>query len=371
MTDVIHQTDNIQRLRAFAKQVRYRTSDEGLRKQVDKIRNDPTLAEEDKQNRIDKIWEEGRFELGNFAVELDEYTNLLAGKKSRHDRDMEQKLGRRGYAIVKAAESRVAANMVAVNPGSWLTNFIPITQGAATLDTRSLLAGMWDTLRSYKQDDGIVACSSFPTNRRGSDPIVRTWAQETSAVLSKPMELIDNFTADTLVRSRYEHNIRVRKMSEEAAMADADAWPREMREKGTAALALAMLKFMLGAYLYNEIYEKVIGRHPALDPLGIINETVGDLTGYELDGFKIVETEQTGLYDAGVNLAGAVAEELPFVGGLLGGGRLPISSAFPDFGNLWQAATDSDWDGKKRIITGLKELAKLRHILAFRLVVVR
>lgn len=414
VADVICQTDNIQRLRAFATQVRYRTSDEGLRKQVDAVRNDPTIAEEDKSNRIKEIYENGKFELGNFAVELDEYTNLLAGKKSRHDRDMEQRLGRKWYAIMKAVESRLAANMVAVNPGSWLTNFIPITQGAATLDSRSLLAGMWDTLRAIKQDDGVVASSTFLTNRRGSDPIVRTWAQETSAKLSKPMELIDNFTAGTLVRARFNQNVR-RGMSEEAAMADADAWaagvmadrskgatptifaqtnpitklltqfqvevnnqlsytfkdiPRETREKGAAALALAMLKFMLGAYLFDELYEYFIGRRPALDPLGIINDTVGDLTGYELPNLVELSTglftgdmpsfkvEKKGLYDAGLNLATSVAEELPFVGGLLGGGRLPINSALPDVGKLWQAASDDSWAGEKRLATAAKELAK-------------
>lgn len=408
VADVIYQTDNIQRLRAFAAQVRYRTSEESIRKQVDAIQNDNTIAPEDKQNRIEKLYAEGKFELGNLAVELDEYTNLLAGKKSRHDRDMEQKLGRRMYAIMKALESRVAANMVAINPGSWLTNFIPITQGAAALDTRSLLAGMWDTLKAYKQDDGFVAASSFLTNRRGSDPLVRTWSQAASAKLSTPMELIDSFTADVLVRSRYNENIR-RGMSEEAALADADAFaadvmadrskgatptlfsqtnpltklltqfqlevnnqlsfvfkdmPREAKKKGKLAYALMLLKFALGAYIYDELYEWLIGRRPALDPINLLSETVGDLTGYKLDGFKVVETERTGVYDAGVNLAGSIAEEMPFIGSLLGGGRLPISSALPDVGNLWRAITDSDWDGKKRLATAAKELAKPATYLA-------
>ena len=57
-------------------------------------------------------------------------------------------------------------------------------------------------------------------------------------------------------------------------------------------------------------------------------------------------------------LATNVAEELPFVGGLLGGGRLPISSAIPDVAKLAQAATDEDWNAKKRIDTAKKELVK-------------
>src|SRR5699024_8717044 len=94
VADVIHQTDNIQRLRALATQARYRTGDEGIRQQVDRVLQDPTLSDTDRQNRIEKIYEDGRFALSNFVVELDEYTNLLANKKSRADRTMEQNLGR-------------------------------------------------------------------------------------------------------------------------------------------------------------------------------------------------------------------------------------------------------------------------------------
>jgi hypothetical protein len=152
--------------------------------------------------------------------------------------------------------------------------------------------------------------------------------------------------------------------------------PRETREKGAAALALALVKFMLGAYLYDELYEYFIGRRPALDPLGIINDTVGDITGYELPNLVEAavnvkngedvsfETEKKGAYDAGLNLATAVVEELPFVGSLLGGGRLPISSALPDVGNLWSAVSNSKWDSKKRVSTAAKELAKPATYLA-------
>ena len=405
VADVICQTDNIQRLRALASQARYRTGDEGIRKQVESVRQDPTLSETDKQNRIEKIYETGRFALSNFVVELDEYTNLLANKKSRADRNMEQALGRDMYNLVKGLEGRVAANMVAVNPASWLTNFIPLTQGWGTLDSRSLLGGMWDTLRAYREDDGFVGRSSFLTNRRGSDPLVQTWAQRASATLSRPMEYIDQFTADSLVRARYEQNIR-RGLSEAAAMEEADAWaagvmadrskgstptlfnrsnpltkaltqfqlevnnqlsylfkdlPRDTRDRGLAALAGALFKFFLGAFLYDEVYEFFIGRRPALDPIGMLNDTAGDLTGWEIPNLVELgvgavrgdppsfQVERTGLTEAGVNLAGNVAEELPFIGGLLGGGRIPLSSAMPDIGGLWNAATNEDWSTARRL----------------------
>ena len=414
VADVIYQTDNIQRLRALASQARYRTGGEGIRKQVDAVRERTDLSEEQKQNDITAIYENGKFALSNFVVELDEYTNLLANKKSRADRNMEQALGRDIYNLMKALESRVAANMVAINPASWLTNFIPLTQGGATLDRGMLLHGMWDTLRAIKEDDGIVGQSAFLTNRRGSDPLVRTWAQSASAAASRPMEWIDSFTADSLVRARYRQNLG-RGLSEESAMGEADGWaagvmadrskgstptlfnrsnpltklfttfqlevnnqlsyvfkdmPRDMKDRGVAALAAALLKFMLGAFLYDEVYEYVIGRRPALDPLGILNDTVGDLTGYELPNLVELgvgaatgenpsfQVERKDAYGVMEGLAGNVAEELPFIGGVLGGGRVPISSALPDVGNLAKAAGSDKWDKRKKLAAAGKELAK-------------
>lgn len=440
VSDVITQTDNIQRLRALASQIRYRTSDEGLRKQIDAINANPDITEEDKQNRLEKLYETGRYTLSHFVVELEEYTNLLANKKSRADRNMEQAFGRNAYNLVKALESRVAANMVAINPASWLTNFVPLTQGWAGVGSGDMLKGMWQTLKAMKADDGIIDKSTFLTNRVGSDPIVQTYEQgaepekgreraaraarvafgRASDVLSSPMEYIDQFVAGSLVRARYNQNLG-KGMSEAAAMADADAFaanvmadrskgavptlfqrsnpltkvftqfqlevnnqlsyifkdiPRDMRERGVKALAGALIKFALGAWFFDELYEWLIGRRPALDPIGILNDTVGDLTGWEAPNLVDLglgaisgnvpsfQVEQTGVGEAGVNLAEQIAENLPFIGGLLGGGRLPISSAIPDVGNAWNALTNSEWSTEKRLQELGEEVSPLLTYLA-------
>lgn len=421
VADVIYQTDNIQRLRTLATEIRYRTGDEGIRRQIDRVRDDPGKNDEEKRKAIEEITEKGRFALSNFVVELDEYTNLLANKKSFSDRNMERNVRRtRLYNLARWLEGRAAANMVAVNPASWLTNFIPLTQGGALLDRGMLLRGMWDTLWSYKESDGIAERSSFLVNRRGSDPLVQTWGQKASVVMSRPMSYIDTFTADSLVRARYRQNLK-RGMSEDAAMADADAFaanvmadrskgatptlfnrrnpmtklftqfqlevnnqlsyvfkdiPREKRRAGLGALAAALFKFVLGAWLYDEVYEFLIGRRPALDPIGILNDTVGDLTGWEVPNLVELgvgavigdapswQVEEAGLYETAGNLGTALAEELPFIGGLLGGGRLPIGSAIPDFGTLRRAAMDNEWAPEKRLKEAADELAKPAAYLA-------
>ena len=410
--DVIYQTDNIQRLRALARQTRYRTGDEGIRKQVDAVLADPRLTETEKTDKIDKIYETARFALSNFVVELDEYTNLLANKKSRYDRSMEYQAGRGAYNAMKALASRVAANMVAVNPASWLTNFIPLTQGGAMVGYRELLPAMWGTLQSYKENDGFVDRSAFLTNRRGSDPLVRSWSQNMSAVASAPMTWIDSFVADSLVRARYSQNLK-NGLSEQASMDEADEWvagvmadrskgstptlfqrnnpltklftqfqlevnnqlsyvakdmPREYKKDGMKVLAAALLRFALGAFLFNELYEFFIGRRPALDPIGILNDTAGDLTGYELPNLVELgtgvltgdapdfQTERVNGYEAVANLTGNILESTPFVGSLLGGGRLPISNALPDAANLSKGLFNGEMPMNKRISTVAKEL---------------
>ena len=422
---VIFQTENIQKLRALATQMRYRTGDEGLRKQTDAVRADNRLTEEEKQSKIDEINREGRFVLSNFVNELDEYTNLLANKKSRFDRGIEAALGRRVYSFLKNWESRVGANMIAGNLSSALTNFIPLTQARGQIGRASMLKGMWDTLKAYRNDDGFADRSSFLTNRRGSDPIVKSWSQKASGILGKPMEYIDTFTADSIVRARYDQNIR-RGLSEAEAMSEADAFagkvmadrskgsmptlfesknpifkaftqfqlevnnqfsevfkdlPRAYRDKGLAALAAALFKYFIGAFLFNEVYEYIVGRRPALDPIGLLNDTAGDLTGYalpnlvelgvgaaqgELPSFR---AEKASLGETGKNLAQNALGELPFSSGLallgadIDGGRVPAASAVPDLTALWDAATKEGWSGKRRWKEVQDELNKLAYII--------
>lgn len=426
VSGVIHQTENIQRLRALASQIRYRTSDDGIRNQVDKVNVNDKLTEEEKQALISEIYSKGRFTLSNFVVELDEYTNLLANKKSKLDRTVEAALGRRFYSFMKRWESRVGANMIAGNLSSALTNFIPLQQAGAQLDKGVLMSGMWNTLRSIKQSDTLLSRSDFITNRRGSDPLVRTWVQKASNVAGKPMELIDSFVSESIVRAAYYQNLK-RGLSESEAMHQADIFaagvmadrskgamptlfeshnplfkaftqfqlevnnqfsevfkdlPRTFRGKSLFALAGVLLKYFLGAFLFNDLYEWLFGRRPALDPFGILNETVGDFTGYELPnlldlGIGAVtgdipsfETEQVGVGEAVKNLGSNVLSELPFASGLTligvetDGGRIPASSAVPDLTALVDAATKTEWSAEKRWKEAADEFAKPLTYLA-------
>lgn len=414
ISDYIMLTDQIQKLRALEDSVRYTLSDEGTQRKIDEIKSDFMKDPLKRRQEIEAVYDDGgdrtafqraidpllrQKEAGmrNFVTELRRYTDSLCGKKHRGDRGIEDIVGRDVYEISKNVEGRVAANMIALNPGSWLTNFIPLTQAAGEIDTKSLLQGMAETVRAAFSDDGFVNTSTFLTSRYGSDSISKTALRRVSDLAGAPMECIDHFTAESIVRARVAQNID-RHMALDEAFAEADSFasslmadrskgatpgafemknplvkvftmyqletnnqlryffkdlPRHMEGKSRAAAiastGLALTKAFTLAFFYNRIYHELTGRDSALDPIGLIAEAFG--LGDDDD-----EKKKSGV-DTAFTLGKGIAEQLPFVGGLIGGGRVPISAAFPDFGKFADEITQG-YDPKRIAFTAAKEAAK-------------
>ena len=114
--------------------------------------------------------------------------------------------------------------------------------------------------------------------------------------------------------------------------------PQDMKSEGLAKLTMGYIKMFAGAYAYNALYSTLTGRDAAFDPVGIIEELIRDLSGDD--------EEEDNVAGAIGDLASNVADEIPFVGGLLGGGRIPISSALPYDASIPDAyadVVDKDW----------------------------
>lgn len=382
--DVAFQTDNIQNLRALANAIRYSTTSDSTKEQVDKIRADNSLSYDEKQAQINGIFasrdQNTKYALNHFVPELEEYTNLLAGKKSKRDRSFEDTFGRNFYTFMKRVTSTVSANMIFGNIGSVLTNYIPLMDGGATMHYH-MLGAAWDMAKNIISDDGFVATSQFLTNRRGSERLVRS-TKDKAATLSYP-SFVDDFTSELLVRARVRQNMTKHRgsMDYAHAMEEADNFIAGMmadRSKGgmptiygtsnplIKAFAMYQVevknqfsfmfkdlkkdsgalewvaKLMMMALLhrfFNDTFEKIVGRRPAFDPLELLNDLHGDLTGkkfesfygiFDGDGNITVDTKKKKVADAALNLGKGALEQTPFIGGVLGGGRVPISSALPD-----------------------------------------
>lgn len=417
ISQYIYLTDSIQNLRALEDAVRYRLSDEGTRAKIDEIKSNYSIDALERRQMMENTYDatdnrtpfqravgaledQKRAGMRNFVVELRRYTDSLAGKKHRGDRGIEDIVGRDVYEISKNIEGRVAANMISLNPGSWLTNFIPLTQ-AGEIDTRFLLQGMMDTIRSTVSDDGFVNTSTFLTNRYGSDSISKTTLRKISDAAGAPMEMIDHFVAETIVRARVAQNLKNHVMLDEA-FSEADSYaaslmadrskgatpgafemrnpivkvftmyqletnnqlrhffkdvPRDAAKRSNSkagAIALtgaALTKAFAGAYVYNMIYHELTGRDSAFDPIGMIADAFGQLTDDDEDDKK------KRALNAATSLGSSIAENLPFIGGVLGGGRVPVSSAIPDVPG-WLSELNQGYDSKRLTQDAAKELAK-------------
>ena len=413
--DVIFLTDSVQQLRSLEDALRYRLSDEGTKEKVNQIRNDRNLnalerhqkideAYNPNQDNIQKLYNQKKQGMGGYVSNLHEYINNLAGKKARADRGWEEMIGRQMYTVAKNVEGRVAANMIAMNPGSWITNFIPITQTTGEVSTANLIKAMRDTVKSAVKDDGFTDGSVFLTNREGTQFLDRTLTRKISDIAGMPMEAIDHFTSNVVTRAKYLQNIQ-NGMNVQEAFDNADTFAANLmadRSKGAQPtafnsvnpirkvftmfqlevnnqlsylfkdlprakqsvpkLAWAYTKVFTGAYLFNAVYHQLTGRDSAFDPISMVGDA------FDLDPLELI-AEAFGLGDdddkdkkkkSGVDIAldlgENVAEQIPFVGGLLGGGRVPISSAFPDFGKL-KEEYENGYDKKRIALDAAKSAA--------------
>ena len=401
--DVIFLTDSIQNLRTLEDAIRYRLSDDGTRQKINEIRKDRTLDPLERHQQTQDVYDKNVDDtkklldqkhagMGGYVANLHEYINNLAGKKARADRGWEEMLGRQMYNVAKNVEGRVAANMIALNPGSWITNFIPLTQAAGEVSTPNLLRAAYDTVKSAIRDDGFTDGSVFLTNREGTQMLDRTLTRKVSDLAGMPMEAIDHFTANIVTRGKYLQNI-ADGMTVNQAFENADAFASNLmadRSKGAqptafnavnpirkmftmfqlevnnqlsylakdlprakqnkAALAWSYTKIFAGAYLFNQVYHQLTGRDSALDPIGMIVDAFG------LDDDDDKDKKKKSGVDIALDLGENIAEQIPFVGGLLGGGRVPISSAFPDFGKL-KEEYENGYDKKRIALDAAKSAA--------------
>ena len=398
--DNIFHTDNIQKLRGLENEIRYQYSDKGIQNRIDEILNNDVLYEDEKQDLINQIFDQVDNPMPNLVTELRRYTNALANKKSEADRSAENKYGRAIYNTVNAIENRFGANAVGLNIGSAVTNFIPITQAYSQVSTKNMTRATIDTVKSYLNDDGFAEKSAFLTSRLNqSEKLYKTTLEKISDKTSFLFNAIDDVTSNIVVRGKYLENIQ-NGMSESEAIKNADQFarnviadrskgalptkfeeknpitkmlsqfqlevnnqyrymfkdiPRDLADKGLGSIAMAFFKMFVAAWLYNKASEKITGRKPAFSPIDLAVSTYNTFTN---DNLKT--------YDKIAKTANEMGEQLPFVGGLVGGGRVPVNGALPNVSNLTKAGVGlatGEMDSKKAANTIGKELSKPLYYL--------
>lgn len=298
-------------------------------------------------------------DLSNFNSWLSEYGNLLAGKKATLDRPVEKYLGRNVLKFANTIKQRSGANMVGGNVASALTNFIPLTQSLATTSKPAVMKGLLGAVSTDPTKIGGVE-SSFLTRRFADFSIDRNWSEKAGNAAGWLFKAVDHFVGRTIVGSKFHEGLSkgfdatsaMRRADDYAARVMADRSFGSMPVIFNSQVAGALTQFQLEvnnqlsfimkdipknlnydkkqvassigqlviySYLFNNLYEKLTGRRPAFDPLGVAIQAGQDYTNEDLKEGQATK-----------NLTKNIAQQLPFVGSLVEGGRLPISSALPD-----------------------------------------
>ena len=358
--EIIYFTEDIQKLRALENEIRYIHSDKGIQNQIDEINDDNSLNFDEKQEKFEKIFSTYTTPLNNFVTELRDYTNSIANKKSGLDRTIEQLTSRKIYGTMQNISNRLSANMVGLNLSSAITNFIPLTQAAGEVKSKFLLKGIKESIKNQINDDGFESKSVFLTTRlKSAEPLYKTKLDSVSKKVNFMFEGIDSITSNAIVRGKYYQNIS-KGMSEFEAMRNADNFarklmagrskgemptafntknpllkiftafqlevnnqygylfkdlPRDIGEEAKKKIAMALFKIFAGAWIYNQITDKIVGRKSAFSPIDTADEI-----------FSIVNNKKIKNIEKSSKVLENISQDIPFIGGLLGGGRLPISS---------------------------------------------
>ena len=365
--DWIYHIDDLQSRRALENHLRYIHSDEGVKARIEEIKANEEYDADEAQVLIDGVLKEAENPLGGLVRELMNRTNTLANKKAAGDRDIEDKTSRKVYSVMTNLNNRINANMVVGSFSSAFTNIIPMVQSWHQVSPWFTVRGLGDFVRSVVRDDGMVEKSDYLTNRLiEEEKLYQTGWDKVTDKAAWLMNVIDNITAQTVWRSKYLQNLS-EGMSEERAIFDADQFAKNLmagRSRGNAPtifdeknpvtkiftafqlevanqygymfedvpqdstskarLVKGYATAFLGAYLYNALYSSLVGRDAAFDPIGIIEDLFRNLFGDDDE-----EEDEENVKDALFGLGEDVLQQVPFVGGLIGGGRIPLSAALP------------------------------------------
>jgi hypothetical protein len=191
VSKLMYHTEDIQKLRTF---------DEYIRNKYGQNAELEGLNKKEFQEKVEQI-QEGH--LSEYAAWLSEYTNALAGKKSKMDRGTEEALGRRIYGTLNAVKKQVGSNLTGLNLNSALSNFISITQAGSKTSKYAMLEGFGDTVKNIFEDDGFINKSDFLTRRFGSDKLSKTAWEKASNAGQIFMAGTDYFSANLITRSKY------------------------------------------------------------------------------------------------------------------------------------------------------------------------
>lgn len=426
VTDVIYHTEDIMKFRALSDSIRNFYSTKEIKAKIQNIEESTELTPEEKNEKINEIKEQtvDKSNLSNFVTWLDNYINILAGKKSINDRGAEKELSRKVYKAMNKVESRIGANMVAGNIGVSFTNLAPLAQASAECSVPNLVKGLYGSMIANgkaligKRDTSFASESDFITRRRGTETTTTSFLNKVTKPLDIITSSIDDVISEGIVRARYIQNLK-NGMTQQEALHEADTYSAGLmadRSKGamptqfystnplakmvnmfqvevnnqysymfkdmkrnienktntkvgmTAQMTKSYAKLLIASYMMNELISNVRGNATRVlpDPIYIVKELIKGLGNDDKDDdWETIN----GMNKELLGNTPFVSVPLALFGNAFGLdseniGRVSIAGAIPDVSKIGSTLmSDADSEYKKETLK--KEAEKPLYNLIF------
>ena len=274
-------------------------------------------------NKLNDETSTNKDHLATYRQWLNSYANHMSGKQENLDKALSEYTGKTVQKGVQMIKQAVANNMIGLNLGTAMTNFIASTTAFAKTNKLASAQALPQMVANIVRDDGLLDKSKFFTNRMGSESIAKSKYKKIVDFGYIFMKATDKMTAEFVLRSKY-NDYKIKGYSDENAMRKADLFATKLMAGRTAPeLPVVFSSKTLGlftqfqleavnqmdvlfkdtfgddysseqkniknvkayntmralttfaqllafSYLFNNVYEDFAGRRPAFDILGFI-----------------------------------------------------------------------------------------------------
>ena len=210
LSEVFYHTDDIQKLRVLENEIRARYSPKSVQTEYEALKKNKNLSTEERDARIDELLHGKAKELGKFGgyvTQLENYTNILAGKQTKMDRAIEDHITRNALNTMRKPVDILVRSSIPGNLSSAINQLVQLPQLTAEVGEKNILRAAEDLRTGRLRDIGIDLDgeSTFLTGKKGIRRLVQSekTMDKILDAASIPFEAVDDLASRLYIRAAY------------------------------------------------------------------------------------------------------------------------------------------------------------------------
>lgn len=210
LSEVFYHTDDIQKLRVLENEIRARYSSKSVQTEYEALKKNKNLSTEERDARIDELLHGKAKELGKFGgyvTQLENYTNILAGKQTKMDRAIEDHITRNALNTMRKPVDILVRSSIPGNLSSAINQLVQLPQITAEVGEKNILRAAEDLRTGRLRDMGLDLDgeSTFLTGKKGIRRLVQSekTLDKILDTASIPFEAVDDLASRLYIRAAY------------------------------------------------------------------------------------------------------------------------------------------------------------------------